>query len=512
MRGDKVVQLVKRMADAGRKRVLLADFPKLPLDDGLLKKLHEDSVDWAHANGLVMRTREAKDRSDICMSAPFSLLPSPFPRELFAHAEKVQNDIARLYLGLAHERDFLIKCHEAVVKTDEFTGKMVEIYKKVLDGGLAQTFTLAIQRSDYMAHKDTFSKELTLKQIEVNNIASSMGGHAERVTKLHRRHLAELGYTEQEIESACPRNEPIAMIGEALFTAWKTYGKSDAGILVVVENVNQNQLDQRHVEYELEKLGIGSSLVHRRNLTQCHETLALDSEKRLMLDQKHEISVVYFRAGYSPDHYPTDAEWDARLLMEQSAAIKTPWIGLQLANTKKVQQVLAEDGVLERFTPNPRTAAAIRSTFAGLWALETTEPAILKIIAHAEKSPDRYVLKPQLEGGAGNYYGDEIAEKLKTLSVDEKAAHILMEKLAPEVVQNYLVRAEHPIVLAECVGELGIYGYAYAELDGEVTARTGGHILRSKGKDVNEGGVAVGAAVIDSPFLYDMISDSDRTQ
>ncbi|CAJ0950792.1 unnamed protein product, partial [Mesorhabditis belari] len=496
-----------------KRRILLADYPLLPLDEEVVEKLHGDALDWAHANGLVMRTREARDRSDVCMTAPFALLPSPFPRELFQHAVKVQNDIARLYLQLAHERDFLMKCHAQVIKTDDFTRKMVEIYEKVMDEGLVQPFTLAIQRSDYMAHKDSFGSELSLKQIEVNNIASSMGGHAERVTRLHRRHLAELGYQLDEISSACPDNEPISMIGEALHKAWTIYGKKDACILVVVENVNQNQIDQRLVEYDLEKRGIGSRLVHRQTLTQCYESLTLDSEKRLLYKNNTEVAVIYFRSGYSPEHYPTDREWDARLMMERSQAIRTPWIGLQLANTKKVQQVLAEDGVVERFSASPRIAASLRSTFAGLWPLNSNDPSIKKIVTLAEKNPHCFVLKPQLEGGAGNYYGDEIAEKLRSLSIEEKDAHILMERLSPDVVKNYLIRANQPVLLADVVGELGIYGYAYGvHGDREIIARTGGHILRSKGKDVNEGGVAVGAAVIDSPFLYDLISNVDRPQ
>ncbi|CAI5646827.1 unnamed protein product [Oreochromis niloticus] len=41
--------------------------------------------------------------------------------------------------------------------------------------------------------------------------------------------------------------------------------------------------------------------------------------------------------------------WDARLLMERSRAVMSPDISAHLAGTKKVQQVLARPGVLERF-------------------------------------------------------------------------------------------------------------------------------------------------------------------
>lgn len=39
-----------------------------------------------------------------------------------------------------------------------------------------------------------------------------------------------------------------------------------------------------------------------------------------------------------------------------------------------------------------------------------------------------------LEGGAGNYYGSEITEKLEIMN-DEEKAHILMEPIYPESVK-----------------------------------------------------------------------------
>jgi glutathione synthase len=87
---------------------------------------------------------------------------------------------------------------------------------------------------------------------------------------------------------------------------------------------------------------------------------------------------VYFRAGYVPAHFPTEVEWRAREMLERSTAIKCPWLGLQLANTKKVQQVLAGAGIVERFVPRhadwsdatyEQRCEHVRSTFAGLWSL-----------------------------------------------------------------------------------------------------------------------------------------------
>lgn len=44
-----------------------------------------------------------------------------------------------------------------------------------------------------------------------------------------------------------------------------------------------------------------------------------------------EVGVVYFRTYYSPDHYTDEKDWQIRLLMERSKAIKCPSIHYQLA-------------------------------------------------------------------------------------------------------------------------------------------------------------------------------------
>lgn len=60
---------------------------------------------------------------------------------------------------------------------------------------------------------------------------------------------------------------------------------------------------------------------------------------------------------------------------------------------------------------------------------------IIDCLQEALSNPKLYVLKPQLEGGAGNYYGQEVAEMIKKLTSDEMAAHILMERIYPKAVK-----------------------------------------------------------------------------
>lgn len=82
------------------------------------------------------------------------------------------------------------------------------------------------------------------------------------------------------------------------------------------------------------------------------------------------VSVVQFSVGFKPDHYPSQNEWDARYLIEKSAAIKSPSIHHQLAGTKKVQQALAKPGILKRFLTDDTKINAIKNTFTGLYAMD----------------------------------------------------------------------------------------------------------------------------------------------
>jgi len=64
--------------------------------------------------------------------------------------------------------------------------------------------------------------------------------------------------------------------------------------------------------------------------------LIYNNNKHFIFSQGKKVAVVYYRAGYSPNHYFGEAEWSARLMIERSTAIKCPNIQYHLAGTKKV--------------------------------------------------------------------------------------------------------------------------------------------------------------------------------
>ena len=69
-------------------------------------------------------------------------------------------------------------------------------------------------------------------------------------------------------------------------------------------------------------------------------------------------------------NFVTELEWDARYMMEISLAIKSPSIHYHLAGTKKVQQELAKEGILEKFLGDKAHTDSVRDIFTGLYSLD----------------------------------------------------------------------------------------------------------------------------------------------
>ena len=74
----------------------------------------------------------------------------------------------------------------------------------------------------------------------------------------------------------------------------------------------------------------------------------------------------YYRAGYSPDDYPTEVEWDARILVESSSAARRLSIGYHLAlELKKSSKFSGGGSVLESLGVDADViGSAIRRPFA----------------------------------------------------------------------------------------------------------------------------------------------------
>jgi glutathione synthase len=377
-----------------------------------------------------------------------------------------------------------------------------------------------------MVHVDPSSSSASpeLKQVEFNTIASSFGGLSSKVSALHR-YLSSIEAFPSSLNSITqgaalpePRSGPSLAAG--LAAAHKAYGVSKEGrpqcVIFLVQDPERNVFDQRHLEYELS--GNYGVRIFRLPFHRIVVDTSLGTDRSLLYQPPHapeqsfEVTTVYFRAGYSPDEYRGDEDWSARLYLERSKAIKCPSVLTQLAGCKKIQQVLATPNSphLSRFLPDQNEAAIVLKTFAPIYPMDDSEAGkeALKLAKNPETA-SHYVLKPQREGGGNNIYRKAIPEFLVKTPESRWPAYILMEMIEPPAQRNIIFR-NGELQQGGVICELGIYGICLWRNGKDGSAgeilenREAGYLLRTKGDQSEEGGVAAGFGAVDSCCLIDL--------
>ncbi|KAL3112613.1 hypothetical protein niasHT_017980 [Heterodera trifolii] len=477
-----------------------------------LRMLVEEAIDMAQNLSMTISPKALVGRGDTAEIVPFSLFPSPFPRKLFEQAKEVQMDFNLLYFRISNDYKFLVETYEELAKTNDQIRMHLQILKKTHEEGIKQTKSIMLARSDYMCHEATNNDETTpnepqygLKQVEFN--AGQIGGTSvsSRLYQIHRHTVKIAGLSVPD--DNLPEGAGDTGIAEVLMKAWYAFGDPKGIILFITHRRNRNRFAQRHIEYELRRLTKNKAETVRIGYPECTEMmkngrLTLNDNFKLRFDDR-TVAIVYFVTDFFK---PSEDDWEMRLMVERSTAIKSPTSGLQLASMKKMQQVLAQPGMVERFLPeNPKKAVAIRATFAGLWRLTDQDDEAVEATKDAIVNPSNYVLKPSKEGGGNNIWDDEIADKLLNFTPEERSAHILMQKLQPLFFENYMVQPHRDDPLfGKMSTELSIFGFLFGDSkDNRVLYnKQNGHFMRTKLAGENEGGVVHGTAVFDSPFLF----------
>ncbi|XP_037101868.1 glutathione synthetase-like isoform X2 [Syngnathus acus] len=468
---------------------------ELLMSTTLIDELAEVAKDSAFTHGILMRLGKSPNSSEEVTYAPITLFPTPVPRALFLQGIAVQTHYNTLMNKISQDPDFLEEVLASTISVDDFTARLFEIHRQVLKKGRLQSIGLGLNRSDYMWEQE--NGHASLKQIEINTFAASFGGLASRTPNVHRHILQVAGQLEDS--QRIIDNKPALGQAKAVAKAWELYGSKGAVVMFVVADKQFNILDQRVIENELWK---GNIATIRKRFEDVSESGCLDGDKRLFVDHQ-EVAVVYFRHGEMPHHYKSEKAWDARLMMECSLAVKCPDISTHLAGTKKVQQVLSQPGVLERFFPDqPQVVEQVRATFTGLYSLDMGAEGD-KAVAMALATPDRFVLKPEREGGGNNIYGQEICEVLgKVKNSAARMAYILMDKIQPESTPNYLLRMGKPLKMSNCVSELGFFGTYVRHGKVMLINDCVGYLMRTKSSGNSEGSVDSGMAGLDSVLLF----------
>jgi len=485
--------------------------PCIPLDTDpkKLTDLVEKAKDYALLHGIGLRPKDSYDRDGMHF-APFLLFPSPFPASEFRKAIELQPVLNELMHKVAHDDAFLRKALQHTIKVDDFTRRLFEIYDEMMStGGPVQEICLGMLRSDIMLDNHCCPSDSPCKfvqayccwkQVELNTIASGFGWLGPASSLLHRYVMQEAGYA--HLLNKIPENRALSGLAEALVKSWKIYSRPKSVILFLVEDVTYNICDQKFHEFEIRKQ-CPEVFVVRKTLTDIGQRGTLNEDKRLIVDGE-EVAVIYMRSGYHPEQYHSELEWSARRMMEFSKAIKSPSIHYHLAGTKKVQQELAKEGALDNFLGDKAEIESVKEIFTGLYSLDKGDAGDVTI-KKALETPEKYVLKPQREGGGNNVYGENIKPVLEKIKdQDERCAYILMDRIQPPITRNLMVRPNMEPFIAECVSELGIFGYVIGDKDNILENKQVGHMLRTKLSHMDEGGVASGSGALDSVFLVDV--------
>ncbi|KAL8718443.1 MAG: hypothetical protein Q9225_004427, partial [Loekoesia sp. 1 TL-2023] len=317
-----------------------------------------------------------------------------------------------------------------------------------------------------MIHKDpdVLEAKPAIKQVEFNTIASSFGGLSTKVSQLHSYLHSICAYppTSPPLITAdsLPSNPSIDSLSLGLATAHEAYGPSKSTvelplcILFIVQDTETNIFDQLALSNTLQathkiptfRLPFSRILDHAIIPQLPHRALIYKPPHSP--NTPYEVTLCYFRAGYSPSDYTSPTAWSARLHLERSAAIKCPSILTHLAGSKKIQQELAtpDSQHLTRFLSSTTFAnmiPRIRNTFAAIYPLDDSPAGKTAITLATDPGESaNYVLKPQREGGGNNIYGTKIPSFLISLGDDKRRwrGHILMELIKPPTLRNTIFR------------------------------------------------------------------------
>ena len=218
----------------------------------------------------------------------------------------------------------------------------------------------------------------------------------------------------------------------------------------------------------------------------------------MVVDEK-TVALTYYRAGYTPDDFPAQEAFKGRQLIEASSSIQVPDLAMQLSGMKKIQQVLTKKEVLADFV-SEKIYGRFLKTFAKMHTLDeiiNTSEGEVSVSELLSKNANNYVLKPQREGGGNNYFGTDILKLIPTIKKDEQKAYIMMEKIQA-LPHSSLQIVNGQAETLNCVSEIGRFGVCFAE-NGEIKNNLdAGYLVRTKARNVNEGGVSAGFACLNT--------------
>lgn len=360
---------------------------------------------------------------------PVSLINLELPKELDSRMRKLTKEQTELWAKISGDFEWQKKCISQVGEFDPLMTKLLEIAENVKDAPHRNPVRLTMARNDFMVEKQ--DSQYQVYQVEYNLIASGMGPICEEIKKVHiilnsMEHGSSVTQDDKTLQNT-------KCFSQALETAHQLYGVQDAIIVKVNQSFDKNQYDQLFpVEYLAHK-GILYQSYSFQELLDLGEYEESTGKFRVL---GKEVALFYFRDGYL-DHQYTPEFWKLREVIEKSAAIKCPDVFTQITNLKYFQYMINQQKTWEHFYgENKSTISKFnynKASFCDIFTFEdfNNSPELMKKYILGNGGYHSFVLKPQKEGGANNYFGLDIMNMLDTASVEDLKSHILMRRINP---------------------------------------------------------------------------------
>eukprot|EP00916_Digyalum_oweni_P012819 GHVL01021144.1.p1 GENE.GHVL01021144.1~~GHVL01021144.1.p1 ORF type:complete len:279 (+),score=58.32 GHVL01021144.1:582-1418(+) len=253
---------------------------------------------------------------------------------------------------------------------------------------------------------------------------------------------------------------------------------------------DNNVIDQKHIQNMITSRDVVCLAQPLEKMA-----LSLSADDALLYESEfgtYEVSVAYFRTGYVPEDYSENG-WVNRGIIERSKVVKSPSIPAQLAGTKKVQQLMCEDEHLRRFVHDPLERQLLENVFTTQIALPPEGDIEKKHFNDAIQNPEKWIMKPEREGGGNNIFGEKMKYILINSKNEDLKKYILMKKIISNTYPCMSISGN----ICESIGELGIYSTFLSDSSNN---RQVGHIVRTKSATSEEGGIVAGFGCVNTAF------------
>jgi len=443
-------------------------------------------------NGVLM-TANPTDINPLEKYNPFpsSLIPYKLSSEVYLEMKETTKIQNRLWAKMTHDHEFLLSSITKLESSDAFVKRLADVGRAALAYPKRQKTKLIIARNDYMYNETADS----FQQVEFNLIAAGLGVLSERFKEFHAtlNRMIDINYKVDPTQLGTGE-----MFQDAFTSAFEAYGNSSA-IIVFITDRGGNTFSQEASIPELLKKGIK---VKKYLFEEINSLGAFDEETAIFSVAGEEVAVFYFRNGYLPEQYSEDT-WKLRENIEKSKAIKCPDVFTQIVNLKYFQYLINFESTWKRQGFSSEEIERNMKHFCKIFIFENFKHSKQELLRFIEEEggPKNYVLKPQREGGANNYYGDEIIKFIEESTDQEIDATILMEKIWP-TVRLSLYTDYKKVILEHVVSEIGIFSWSLSDDNSILFEGAGDYLVRSKKNDIDEGGINTGFAFLDSVEFF----------